>query len=345
MRIFVLICTILVIGIAIVAAGPVMAFLQDCSGPTTTTFDGGGNGTSWTDGDNWDNGVPTASLCAVIPADSGMSQHFDVEIPANTSNAVCKTLTIEKDGSQKSTLTVKKGAVLTLGDGSARTSTIDGRLTVGQDNVEDGEATLKIYGDHTIQGQGGDILLKDYETVVDEKDATGDKLTLKSSNTSCSGYPESRACTLMLHGEGHIEVETDNRAYVVSDVFCLVLEENPKTGTSVGYWVAENGAELHAKILVTGACEWQLVDVDGDYTGGVISVQCPAGCVAGSGPVTILNGQLNCERPFCTTGKLTFKSIAYSGGTTEPSISAEADAPATFGQGAMATCSSCSACE
>lgn len=193
-------------GPAVVAVSPVRAVLTDCDVNNTTIFDGDVN-SSWTEGGNWSFGVPDSSLCAVIPANDGEDKHFNVVIPGSTT-ASCKTLTIGNEGDDKSTLFLTGGSTLILGDGGALTSTIDGQFDLSVAPTT--PATLKINGDHTIQGNGGVIVLVK-GSVIEEYTDADDKLTLKATST-CS----SQSCGMTLKGDGYLKVNFDNRAYVIA---------------------------------------------------------------------------------------------------------------------------------
>ncbi|MCC7292944.1 MAG: hypothetical protein IT449_12855 [Phycisphaerales bacterium] len=141
--------------VPVAGLGANAALLVDCDENNTTTFNGGIN-SSWTQGGNWSFGVPDSNKCAVIPADDDGDEHFDVVIPGSTT-AYCKTLTIEDEGDDRSTLFLTGGSTLVLGDGGTLTSTIDGQFDLSVHPSS--PATLKIDGVHTVQGNGGAIVL------------------------------------------------------------------------------------------------------------------------------------------------------------------------------------------
>ncbi len=318
-------------GPAVVAVSPAAVVLTDCDVNNTTTFVG--NGTSWTDSGNWDNGVPDSSKCAVIPADDGENEHFNVVIPGSTT-ASCKTLTIGNEGDDKSTLFLTGGSTLILGDGGTLTSTIDGQFDLSVAPTT--PATLKINGDHTIQGNGGVIVLVKGSVIEEHTDAD-DKLTLKATST-CS----SPSCSMTLKGDGYIDVNFDNRAYVIANDH-IRLENRSKTGTADGWWIVNDVGLLTVSTLVTGACAWY---IESDSEDNRISLSEDAGCVNGSGPVTLKAGELDCQcgTTFCTTGKLTWKSVTSGGGTTEPRIRTRSTSLATFGLGGASSCSCSTDC-
>lgn len=317
-------CIVVITAPAMLTPLPEPLLLTDCDSQHTTRF--AGPGTSWT-GNNWDNGVPDSTMCAVIPADDDGDVHFNVVIPGSTT-AYCKTLTIEDEGDDRSSLYLTGGSTLVLGDGGTLTSTIDGQFDL---SVHPGDpGTLRINGVHTIQGNGGVIALNK-GSVIDEYADGDDKLILKATST-CS----SQSCSMTLHGDGYIKVNFDNRAYVVADDH-IRLETRAKTGTSDGWWIVNDAGTLTVSTNVTGASAWY---VESDSANNLIDLIQEAGCVLSTGPVTLYAGMLACEcgTTFCTSGKLTWKSVQAGGGTTEPRISATATSVASFG----GTCSTCS---
>ncbi|MCC7292001.1 MAG: hypothetical protein IT449_08070 [Phycisphaerales bacterium] len=296
-------------GIPAIATNPNATLLVDCEDVNTTCFDG--PGTSWTVGDNWNHGVPDSTKIAVIPADDDGDEHFDVVIPGSTT-AYCKTLTIEDEGDDRSTLFLTGGSTLVLGDGGTLTSTLDGQFDL---SVHPGDpGTLKINGVHTIQGNGGVIALNK-GSVIEEYTDGDDKLILKATST-CS----SQSCSMTLHGDGYIKVNFDNRAYVVADDH-IRLENRAKTGTDDGWRIVNDAGTFTVSTQITGASAWY---VDSDSALNEIDLIEEAGCVLSTGPVTLYAGVLSCEcgTTFCTSGKLTWKSVQAGGGTTEPRIRA-----------------------
>ncbi|KAA0222961.1 MAG: hypothetical protein HS102_08955 [Planctomycetia bacterium] len=291
---------------------------------------------NWLNDNNWQGGSrPTASNRAIIPANAARMPLIDND----TTDAVAGAITIEAGAK----INVEEGATLILGDGNAQTTTLDGELFLGRSGHEHG--VLKINGDHTIQGEGGVIHMIHYDsTKIIENDGTGDELTLQSSNTSCSGWPQDRDCTVVLRGGGEIHVALDNRAYVVGDLDCLRLKDEPKTGSSAGFWVVENDTEFHVMTTVTGACAWQCIDTTAPL-GGTFKIEYGEGCVAATGPVTLYAGTLECGASFCTAGKLTLKSVACDDcvdDKSEPRIIAHVSVSTTFGLGtASPGCASC----
>ncbi len=290
--------------------------------------------TNWFSASNWDeNSIPTSSDEVIINPANLVGGGAMPIINTTAQDAHAKKLTIQLDGSARGTLTITAQAVLVLGNGNAQTSTIHGDVYLGTDGGGSNYGTLKINGNHIIQGEGGTITMRDFNnTKILENDGTGDYLTLQSS-TSCG--PDDRDCTVLMHGSAEIHVGLDNRAFVVSDDSCLKLKTDAKTGTSAGYWEVENGAEFHVVTNVTGACAWRILDVDG----GQLIVE-EDGCVNATGPVTIHAGDLQCYEQFCTTGKLILKSISKGGGLyTDPRIYVVGGKDAKFGS--PVTCGAC----
>lgn len=238
-------------------------------------------------------GLPSANDNVVITAD----QH--PYIPEAYQQAVCRTLTMEVSGSGRSTLTLQSDAHLTLGDGNARTSRVDGDILIGDVLPV---AQIRINGVHTITGRGGTIELTHKATIVPHN-GSNDKLII-TGDSSCTGYPSDRSCGLMIWGNGTIAVPFDNRAFVAGrDDSTLTLANYDVTGH--GYWIAEGNGGLKFLTDVTGACTWL---IDG-ISGGTFHIgdSNGVGCVAATGPVIIKNGAMivNDGSRFCTHGKLT----------------------------------------
>lgn len=329
MKIIASILVVLVLVLSVVAAGPVLALIQDCTGNNTTTFNG--TGTSWIDGDNWSDGVPDEDKCAVIPAGK------TVEVPEYQS-AACKTLTLQVSGSTRSTLTLQKSATLKLGDGGTLTSYLNGDLFVG--GADAPVASLRIDGVHTVNGSGGKIKLTHKGQIIPHTDAN-DKLIL-TGDTGCSGYPDSRDCSLTLFGDGYVLVPLDNRAFVMGlDNDTLHLDSYDMTGTSHGYWMVEDG-NLEFGNTVTGACTWK-IPADSSHAIHIGSSELGDACVRATGAVVLEGGVLNIAdgSKFCTTGKLTWKSVSVGGTPTSPTINTYGDASATFGLGVATPCAAC----
>ncbi|MBE7458682.1 MAG: hypothetical protein HS102_19040 [Planctomycetia bacterium] len=98
--------------------------------------------------------------------------------------------------------------------------------------------------------------------MIDEYTNDGDdKLTLKrSGGSACEDYPDGLDCNVLLHGTGTIKVQLDNRAFVLGD-YAIVLDDRAKTGTSEGWWIAENNGSLTITCDVSGAGHWFLADL------------------------------------------------------------------------------------
>ncbi len=326
--------TILIAALVCVACigGPAFAQL------TPTEWTALGETTSWFDEDNWDEGVPTSGHHATIPHNPDGGSVWPVVDDPNT-NARAGKLTITVSGGTRGSLNVNHGCTLILGSGT-QTSYIHGDVFVGD---AEGAGTIEVKGAHTILGNGGTILLQRLSE-INPANASGDSLTIGSSATPCT----QRSCSLVLHGYGVINVELDNRAYVVADEKLMNLEEAPKTGTSAGTWTAEGSAILNVSTQVTGACAWKLVDLT---SGGKINLtDSPRGCVRASGPVTLLSGTLHCEAGqgenprvvFCTSGKLTWKSTFNGSFWTQPRIATmSANSSASFGLDSEELCATC----
>lgn len=321
------------IGVIIMAALIIAACVNGVAlAQLADTYWIGGTSTNWFYDGNWDNNTPNSSKHAIIPATTQSGRMPEIRDTSTTARA--GKLTIQKSGNDFGTLFIDGGCVLELGDGNARTSTLDGDVTISRDHH--GPGTLKVRGDHTIEGDGGTIIL-DKDSLIDEYTDNGnDKLTLKSTG-SC-GDP---TCSIVLTGIGRVGVALDNRAYVVADNSGqITLEDRDKTGTSSGSWIVKGGATLKVSCHVTGACNWFSED---DNYPGKIELTANEGCVRGAGDLTLTAGSLTCfaNTQFCTTGKLTWKSVANSSGTTSPKIFTTSTSSATFGLGGASTCPSC----
>ncbi len=271
---------------------------------------------SWHRRGNWSPpGRPRAGDRAII------ANNTRCEID-NTRDAECRRIKINGSGSIVELLS---GAVLTLGDGNARTSKI---LDWGR--LELGNATLKINGDHTIIGDFGEIELQSAGARIVETEGEGEHvLTLEGIVCPTREAP---VCPLVLHGTGDIEVTLVNTAYVKADrqSSYLNLTTNDKSGD--GYWIAEEGGILALKaIMVTGAATWQAVDRD---YGGKILLSAYAS-VMGTGKVYVTGEGVGLEvqslGTFCTTGNLEFKSVPTESGSTTPAITVEGGGGAGFG--------------
>lgn len=293
---------------------------------TDTTWTANHDSRTWNDALNWNNGVPNSAFNAIIPAvPEGNANKFP-RLNNSESRAAGK-VTIQVSANGRGKIEVLDNATLTLGNGT-QTSMINGDIILGDGN---GAGTLKIEGAHTIQGEGGTIHLENSDSAIKENNGS-DSLVLQSS-TSCDPT-DPPSCTMLLHGEGDVQIQLDNRAYVVADKTHLILSTAAKTGSSVGHWVAEITGTLEVDTTVTGACSWALVDTE---YGGTILVD--AGCVAGTGPVTIYKGILDVRAGthFCTTGNLTWQSVSSGGSWSRPRIKTTSTSSAFFG----GTCTSC----
>lgn len=238
---------------------------------TDKTFTGGSD--AWNVGGNWTpNGEPSSSDNVTVPYD----QH--PYIPAEYHDAACRTLTMQVSGGNRSSLTMQTDSVLTLGNGSTLTSSVDGDILVGDQLPV---AYIKINGVHTITGAGGTINLTHKAAIV-PYNGSNDKLIIMG-DSGCTGYPTSRSCSLTIYGNGTIAVPFDNRAFVVgTDNQELHLTTYDMTGTSYGYWVAEGGGSLRFLTDVGGACTWL---IDGASTGNIYigDQSSGVGCVAATG--------------------------------------------------------------
>ncbi|GIK16891.1 MAG: hypothetical protein BroJett003_18550 [Planctomycetota bacterium] len=259
-------------------------------------------------------------------------------IPENQ-DAACRTLTMQVSGATRSALNLEKESTLKLGDGSARTSFVHGDITVGSSNIP--VAQIRIDGDHTITGIGGTINVRHKGQIVPET-GSGDTLII-TGDTGCTGYPDSRDCSLTILGAGFVLVPLDNRAFVVgTGGEKLSLDTYDMTGTSTGHRVAEGDGGLEFGNEVTGACKWE---ISSDALNSVIFIGSSTlgdACVRGAGPTTLESGYLTIQdgSSFCTTGKLTWRSVEGDPATS-PQIVTSGTASATFGLGGASPCAAC----
>jgi|GEM_PF-1659539 len=301
---------------------------------TLNKFTDNGDDHDWDTRRNWRLGVPTTAHNAWIP--SG----YTCNIPRNYTTAVCQIITLE------GTLNLEKNSVLTLGNADNDESTISGTMTIGKlDDPQQGPATLKISGDHTITGDGGTIMLV-WDSVIDDNDDEGDKLTIEDNcDVSCKiDHKPTTDCSLTVTGQGSIKVALYNDAFVVADDGTrLTLADHDKDSGCCGFWIAQGDGVLAVQAVVTGAGTWEVADL---YYGGKVIIGdggSNPGCVLATGNVLLTNGPegqgkdwtvliVNSNGHFCTEGSLDFRSVDRDGpADTAPRILVEADVVARFG--------------
>ncbi|MCC7292196.1 MAG: hypothetical protein IT449_09075 [Phycisphaerales bacterium] len=303
------------------------------------------DGANWFEPSNWSpstDAPPGSDDSVIIPAT--LQTNHKMPVISSSSEAYAQKLTINRSGSNIGKLTVLGStSVLILGDGSARTSTINGQLVLG-DHGSGSASTMKVNGDHTVIGAGGEILLVK-QAIIDENTNNGsDKLTIKrSGQAACDDYPDGLACNVLLHGEGEVKVQLDNRGFVIADDegLDLVLSDRTKTGTSDGWWIAESNARLVLQTKVNSSCHWHLGETNCDSQSTLFLDT--GGCTAGFGPVTFTAGIFEVTGGnFCTSGNIVWKSVYDSGASewTAPAFKVTSDKTAKFGSGAV----SCTAC-
>ena len=293
----------------------------------TTTFTGLEDD-DWNEVLNWDRRIPTASDHAVIPADQ-------TPFIGRNDSGVCQTIALS------GTLELRKDSVLTIGgESDENTSTISGTMTVGKlDTPQQGPATLKISGDHTITGDDGTIMLV-WDSVIDDNGDEGDKLTIEDScppEVTCKIQHKPTAdCSLTVTGQGSIKVALYNDAFVVADDgACLTLADHDKDSGCCGFWIAGPQATLKVLCNVTGAGTWKAVDLD--YAGKFLIGDDDPGCVLATGDVILTGGygtvlEVSSNGHFCTSGRLEYKSVANPGmNPTTPHILVATDMAAMFG--------------
>ncbi|RJP32744.1 MAG: hypothetical protein C4547_13590 [Phycisphaerales bacterium] len=321
----------------LVAFGAVGGFTQPAVAQDSTTWEGD-SGESWYE-EKWSNGVPTASLEAII--NNGTVPH----VPPNANAAVCKKLTIANaENFTGTSLTIKAGGRLIVGDGTSATSVLDAEdnvLTIEGGTVDpelDG-GKLLISGVQTFTGAGS-IVLELYDgtrtSLIAEATDDEDRLILGSD---CGFSPIEQSCSIRLIGQGDVQVALDNRAFVISNDgnynsgvgLHLSTRQKITDDEAEGYWIAQADSILWVDTLVTGPGEWHVTD---PACQGAIIVGHGGndGCVVGSGKVILNTGcgglsghTLKVENnTFSTTGRLVGESV-YSddeGKWTRPTIAA-----------------------
>ncbi|MEM7629456.1 MAG: hypothetical protein AAF356_08545, partial [Planctomycetota bacterium] len=124
------------------------------SASAQSTWTGAGDGFSWTDAINWDNGDPNgAGVDVVIDGDNGNN----VEVTLDTFRTV-GALTITVDDS----LRLLQGASLTISSGL----TNDGTLFVDAADSSSTDVVLAFSGDSTIAGSGSIVMSDDFDNLV-----------------------------------------------------------------------------------------------------------------------------------------------------------------------------------
>jgi len=295
-------------------------------------------------GDNWSDDAEWVGGNEPGPSDHAIINNGNwCKIPVNYTAAVCQRITIASGNEVR----MKKGSVLTLGNqDQTYGSTIDGMLTIGSDNEP---ATLDIKGDHTITGDGGVIKLQFGSPITNSVADPQDLLTLKGNcNVTCEVLDKpTRACSLVVTGEGAINAPLFNDAFVVADNSTLKLALGDKDSGCCGFWVAMDGGTLGTKCPVAGKGAWYAQDETDpvEYGGNIIiGYEDVDSCVQTEGNVFVTGwfAKLIVEANdgfFCTKGSLTHRSIEGDGYDTQPVISAGASPNiATFG---VTTCPDC----
>jgi hypothetical protein len=129
---------------AMIAAGPALA-IQTC-GPGPTNWTGGGDGTSWNDPNNWDNGVPGGACATNVNSQDGVT----VVVPSGYVSSQLGLVTVEGG----MTVNVASGGTLNddiiIGDTSTGTFTNNGTHNVTGDLILGNQLTGN--GTYTITG-------------------------------------------------------------------------------------------------------------------------------------------------------------------------------------------------
>jgi len=295
---------ILLAVVLIIAAGTATSALA-----VDKTFAAGANN-HWNTLGNWiPSGVPVSDDNAIIPV--GEECHITNGNAQADSIEVYGTLTVE--GSRK--LSLSGDADSSIDD--------DGKLALS--------GTLVIKSDLTISGDGGEIEMGS-GSVIDDDNDNGAELTVEEE---CDQQMEPD-CALVVHGMGYIRVKLVNNAFVVADTFTipggmpLYLCNESKSGS--GLWVAEDTGRLEVDLDegedVSGSGTWRIISTGVNVPWITIKTCCDGL----TGDVILINGIFRAEESFCTTGDLTWQSVAMSGGGyTIPKFEVVQGKSATFG--------------
>jgi len=273
----------------------------------------------WNYGPNWDpEDVPDSDDNAIILA--GQVCYI------TDADAVADSIEIKVDGESKGELWVYPERKLSLyGDAD---SDIDGLLHLS--------GTLVIMSDLSITGEAGKIeMFKN--SVIDDDENNGAVLTLEHA---CD--PELQPdCAVTVFGVGYIKVTLVNDAFVVADGTCdemtLHLIEESKSGS--GVWEAKNLGWLEVNLAegeeFTGSGTWRILATAAN-DGAMIFIK---SCIDGlTGDVEIKNGKFEAEESFCTTGDLTWESVAGSPYNTEPEFYVHSAKTAMFVESCSNVC-------
>ena len=214
-------------------------------------------------------------------------------VPTLAANA--KTIDAEPD----SQIFVYQETTLTLH--GATTSTVDGVLCAWGDNTAANVGEIIINDNHTIQGDGGQILgVNSFPHQPIIKTASGKQLTIEPT-----GATNTRANSVLLIGVWDVQADLVNDAFVIAAPNQALgdnemnLTTNDKSGS--GFWIAEGDATMIVEVEVTGAGKWELTDNDN----AEIRIDSPVLCVTGDVEVTKGTFHVN-QAKFFTQGQLTF---------------------------------------
>lgn len=273
----------------------------------------GGNGDLWSEPGNWEFGqIPTENDNAIL--DNGTICVIPGSYAAETG-----TIYIASGN----TVRLRNGTSLTLGDGEARTSEIHGILEIGRhDPIATG--SLKIWGNHSIVGDGGSIRMFKGSVIEAADDPDTDHLTIEGS---CTSSPAQRDCSLVVFGWGDITVGLHNDAFVIgydpdATGEPTSLIDAPKTSGCSGYWMSELGGNLFVGCRISGEGTWLGQNSDwGGFDGGNIYIGSQT-CVLSEGAVNITGwgAYLEVNGCFCTTGPAELGSVDDDGYPTDPSV-------------------------
>lgn len=250
------------------------------------------------------------------------------------------TLNVEGTADVGGALTVDEAGTVSIDFGDPFTGNTEGVLTLGASSTVDGlvlwDGKILIDASLTITGNGGVIqggsgLEGPGRAVIDANDAAY-VLTIAGAT------PGNPATSLSITHAGEIKAKLDNRAYVIAtdERNELRLTTRDKTGTSDGYWIADecddslnpgcDSSSFAPRIHVESTCE-----VDGasnwivrGHDNSAIEVE--HDCLDLTGDFFMTDGRLILGASLRTQGHLTIQSVS----STTPQIELAAAESARF---------------
>lgn len=242
----------------------------------------------WDTPDNWtpDFGPPGAEDTAIIPVGTTCS--------VSSADQEAKRISVETGGELK----VSAGKTLVVHGGAPSSSAITGTLRVF--------GTLEVHEDFEVDGtlflSGGTLEIAANLVVVGTGVIDcGNGAVIKSVSGKTLTIENGAAGDLFLIG-GNVDIEVEfvnNAAVIVAGTSnTMTLKTNPKRGD--GSWRAINNATLKVDVSVHGNSNWFL------SFGNDTTLQINAECPDLGGDVEIVDGTLDANETFCTTGSLVF---------------------------------------